>query len=376
MTRILICANNIDELGGAQRVVHLLADSLHRRGHDVTAVGVTPYEPAHEIEWDCSRQVLMPEVWPKKSAQTERIRANLRATAVAQLVELLRSIGPEPGVIITAQVWSMEILADALAVLSPSVRERWKVIGQYHGSFAAAASGRDLARVQRSYRDVSIFTALSDEDAAAFTGAGLRNVRSVPNPLAFWPPEPAALSEATPVLTYLGRLSHEKGVDLLIDAWSLLADRHPQWRMRIVGDGPLAEDLRHQAAVLAGAERIEWHPPTADPASVLLESNLVAVPSRTEGLPLVIAEAGACGVPVVATDCSSGVRQLVGTWGRLAPREDSRALAGVLDAAMSSEMSAERWRRAAGEQARREMERYRLDAVLDSWERLIVQVLQ
>ena len=76
MTRILICANNIDELGGAQRVVHLLADSLHRRGHDVTAVGVTPYEPAHEIEWDCSRQVLMPEVWPKKSAQTERIRAN------------------------------------------------------------------------------------------------------------------------------------------------------------------------------------------------------------------------------------------------------------------------------------------------------------
>ncbi len=43
MTRILICANNIDELGGAQRVVHLLADGLHRRGHDVTAVGMTPY---------------------------------------------------------------------------------------------------------------------------------------------------------------------------------------------------------------------------------------------------------------------------------------------------------------------------------------------
>ncbi len=55
-------------------------------------------------------ELLMPEVWPKKSAQTERIRSNLRATAVAQMVELLRSIGPDPGVIITAQVWSMEIL--------------------------------------------------------------------------------------------------------------------------------------------------------------------------------------------------------------------------------------------------------------------------
>jgi glycosyltransferase involved in cell wall biosynthesis len=288
------------------------------------------------------------------------------------LVELLRSTGSDPGIIITAQVWSMEVLADALAVVNPAVRARWKVIGQYHGSFAAAASGRDLARVQRSYRDVSVFTALSDEDAAAFTQAGLRNVRSMPNPLGFWPPQPAALSSATPVLTYLGRLSQEKGVDLLIDAWSLLADRHPNWHLRVVGDGPLAEDLHHQAAVLAGAERIEWHPPTADPASVLLESDLVAVPSRTEGLPLVIAEAGACGVPVVATDCSSGVRQLIGTWGRLAPREDSRALAGVLDAAMGDAT----WRRAAGEQARGEMERYRLDTVLDSWEQLVSRVLQ
>lgn len=372
MTEILICANNIDELGGAQRVVHLLADGLHRRGHEVTAIGMTPFEPAHEIPWDCPRRVLMPEVWPKKSAQTERIRSNLRATAVAQMVELLRSIGPDPGVIITAQVWSMEIVADALAVLNPATRARWKVIGQYHGSFAAAASGRDLARVQRSYRDVSIFTALSEEDAAAFTGAGLRNMRSMPNPLAFWPPAPAALSANAGVLTYLGRLSHEKGVDLLLDAWSLLADRHPQWRMRIVGDGPLAGDLRDQAAVLAGAERIEWEAPTADPASVLLESDLVAVPSRTEGLPLVIAEAGASGVPVVATDCSSGVRQLVGTWGRLAPREDSRALAGVLDAVMGDA----KWRSEAGQRARHEMERYRLDAVLDSWERLIGHVLQ
>ncbi len=376
MTQIMICANNIDELGGAQRVVHLLADGFHRRGHEVTAVGVTPYEPAHPMPGGFDRRVLMPDVWPKKSAQTERIRANLRATAVSQLVELLRTNGHEPGVIVTAQVWSMEILADALAVLNPAARARWKVIGQYHGSFAAAASGRDLARVLRSYQDVSIFTALSDEDAAAFTAAGLRNVRSMPNPLAFWPTQPAELSAGEPVheptLTYLGRLSEEKGVDLLIDAWSLLADRHPNWRLRIVGDGPQAAQLRDQASVLAGAERIDWLQPTADPASVLLDSDLVAVPSRTEGLPLVIAEAGACGVPVVATDCSSGVRQLVGTWGRLAPREDSRALASVLDAAMSEPA----WRREAGARARQEMERYRLDVVLDAWEALIARVLQ
>ncbi len=63
---------------------------------------------------------------------------------------------------------------------------------------------------------------------------------------------------------------------------------------------------------------------------------------------------------------------MVGTWGRLAPREDSRALASVLDTAMSEPA----WRREAGARARQEMERYRLDVVLDAWEALIARVLQ
>jgi len=372
VTRILLCANNIDELGGAQRVVHLLADGFQRRGHDVTEVGITPFEPAHAAVGDVPRHVLMPQVWPKKSTQTERTRAQLRSTAVGQMAELLRSIGDEQGVIITAQVWSMEILADALALVAPSVRKQWKVIGQYHGAYAAAASGRDLGRILRSYRDVTIFTALTAEDGSAFTRAGLRNVRAMPNPLAFWPEETTRQIGPDQVLTYLGRLSEEKGVDLLIDAWSLLADRHPTWRLRIVGDGPMADRLREQAALLAGMERIDWDSPTVDPASVLLTSDLVVLPSRTEGLPLVIAEAQGCGVPVVATDCSSGVRQLIGDWGRLAPRGDSRALAEVLDEAMADPA----WRAESGRRARVEMQPYRLDAVMNAWEKLLGQVLR
>jgi glycosyltransferase involved in cell wall biosynthesis len=373
VTRVLVCANNIEELGGAQRVVHLLGDGLHRRGHQVTAIGITPYTPAHFAVADCERRVLMPDVWPRKSPQTERVRANLRAGAVSSMAEILKSIGDSRGVIITAQVWSMEILADALALVSPQVREKWEVVGQYHGSYAAAASGRDLGRILRSYRDVSVVAALTTEDAAAFTRAGLNNVRAIANPLAFWPDSVAShAGQDPPVLTYLGRLSEEKGVDLLIDAWSLIADRHPQWCLRVVGDGPMAGELREQAVTLAGGDRIEWVESTSDPAAQLMASDLVVLPSRTEGLPLVLAEAQACGVPVVASDCSSGVRQLVGTWGRLAPREDSRALASVLTAAMDDDD----WRAEAGEIGRAEMERYRLDAVLDEWDRLIDEVLQ
>lgn len=374
MTRILICANNIDELGGAQRVVRVLAQGFHDRGHDVTAIGVTPFEPVHPFTGDYATGILMSEQWPKKSTQTERIRANLRKEAVSNMADVLRTAGGEPSIIITAQVWAMEILADALASVSPEVRRSWTVIGQYHGAYAAAASGRDLDRILRSYGPVSVFTALTAEDGAAFTAAGLNNVVAMPNPLAFWPDsldEFAKEQDAASVL-YLGRLSQEKGVDLLIDAWSLIADAHPRWRLQIVGDGPERDALQRQAGDLAGSDRIDWQEVTTNPGAVIGGSNLLVLPSRTEGLPLVLAEAQACGVPVIATDCSSGVRELMGDWGILAPRGDSRALARALDAAMSDEA----WRSTAGRRGRHQMEGYRREVIIDRWEKVIHRALR
>lgn len=373
MTRIVVCANNIDELGGAQRVVHVLAGGLHGRGHDVQVVGMTPFEPAVNFDEPYPRRVLMSQPWPKKTMQTERLRAELRAEAIAGWVDILKTGSSDPSIIITAQVWAMELLADALAIVDPATRSRWAVIGQYHGSFAAAASGRDLGRILRSYSSVTTFTALTDEDGASFTRAGLDNVRSMANPLAFWPDVTSnPTSRLRKTLLYLGRLSREKGVDLLLDAWSLIADDHPDWTLSIVGDGPESEALRAQAKSLAGIERIEWHEPTADPLGTYLNVDLLALPSRTEGLPLVVAEAQACGVPVVASDCSSGVRQLVGDWGALFAREDSRALAEALDRAMAND----RWRIDSGARARVAMQAYRLDAILDDWEEMFGRVLR
>lgn len=371
MTRILICANNIDEIGGAQRVVHLVAGGLQARGHQVDLVGIAPFEPRHDFASTCPKTVLMSKPWPAKSAQTDRARSQLRAQAVSGMVELLKG-AEHPSVIITAQVWAMEIVGDALSTLAPAARARWSVIGQYHGSFAAAASGRDLARILRSYASVSVFTALTEEDADAFTRTGLNNVRVMPNPLAFWPEHPTDRATVdSRSLLYLGRLSHEKGVDLLVDAWSLIADRHPTWDLHVVGDGPQEGELRAQARGLAGADRIEWRGPTGEPQATLTDSDLVVLPSRTEGLPLVLAEALACARPVVATDCSSGVRQLVGDAGTLVPRGDSRALATALDEAMADAQ----WRRDRGSRGRVQMQRYRLDPILDDWERLIERVL-
>ena len=142
MTRIVLCANNIDELGGAQKVVRVLADVFGARGHEILA-GLPPSSRPIRSRRDETR-VLMPQTWPKKSTQTERLRAQLRREAVAGMADIVKTQDSGRAVIITAQVWAMEILADALAAVSPDVRDRWIVVGQYHGAYAAAASGRDL----------------------------------------------------------------------------------------------------------------------------------------------------------------------------------------------------------------------------------------
>lgn len=379
MTRVVIMANNIDEVGGAQRVAHVLAQGLAERGHAVDLVGVTPYSPRHAfIAAPAYREFrLMPSAWPPPPPDNRprtrikpsvrrllRTRADLRAQAIDALGAVLAD-GP-PGVVVTTQLWAMEHLVEV-------PHGDWAVIGQYHSSYEAAAAGRDLPRILSLYRDVDVVTMLSPGDADAVRRDGLDNVTWLPNPLAFWPATPAPADART--VTYLGRLSPEKGVPFLLDAWGRIAAEHPDWRLRLVGSGPDEHAVRTQATGLPeGGDRVDILPPVADAEAELRGAGVVVQPSLTEGLPLALAEAMALGLPCIASDCSSGVRLLTedGRAARLVARADAAALARAMSALMDSADE----RRELGAAARVAMEPYRADRILDRWERLLVDVLR
>lgn len=379
--RIVIVANNIDEVGGVQRVVHVMAQQLSERGYPVDLVGVTPYSPRHDFiaEPGFRRFTLMSRAWPPplsrdglrarfSGAVRERVaeRAALRAEAVTALGEVLRD-GP-PGVVVTAQLWAMAHLAEV-------PHAEWAVVGQYHSSFEAAAAGRDLPRALELYADVDLVTLLTPQDADAFRRAGLNNTDWLANPLAFWPEAPVTARDPGGVVTYVGRLSSEKGVGFLVEAWGRIADRHPDWRLRLVGSGPEERSVRAKVAALpAGSDRVDLLPPVEDVEESLRTSDVLVLPSLTEGLPLVLAEAMALGLPCVATDCSAGVRLLTGDGhdGHLVPRADAAALGE----AMSTLMSDAGTRAELGERARQAMAPYRADVIIDAWERMLADVLR
>jgi UDP-D-galactose:(glucosyl)LPS alpha-1,6-D-galactosyltransferase len=132
-------------------------------------------------------------------------------------------------------------------------------------------------------------------------------------------------------ILYIGRLqNHQKRVDLLLAALGRLKDR--EFGLDIIGDGP-DRDMLHELAEREGIQdRVVWHGWSADPWAPVKAATVLVLPSDFEGFPMVLLEALAHGIPVVATDCNAGPRDIVqpGANGFLVPIDDPAALAEAL----------------------------------------------
>lgn len=131
----------------------------------------------------------------------------------------------------------------------------------------------------------------------------------------------------------LGRLCHQKGFDRLLAAWSRVENdaRGDGWRLDLYGDGPDKAPLEAQIARLA---RATLHPATKDVGPLYASAGLFAASSRFEGLPMVMLEAAAHGLPIVAFDCETGPAEIIlpGKSGLLVKEGDVAGLAeGLLE---------------------------------------------
>ena len=164
---------------------------------------------------------------------------------------------------------------------------------------------------------------------------------------------------------WLGRLSAEKGPDVILDALARLDD--PRVRLSMLGDGPQASALRGRAAAAGLAERVTWHGVVPDAARLLSAFDVFVLSSHTEGTPIVLFEAMAAGVPIVAT-AVGGVPDIVsGNEALLVPADDPAALATAVSDVLRDPEAARRRALGAG---RRLAEEFRLDPWLERYESL------
>jgi len=167
----------------------------------------------------------------------------------------------------------------------------------------------------------------------------------------------------------MGRLAPQKGFDLLIEAFSRFATRHPQWSLRILGEGPARYDLERQVAANGLSSRILLSGWQREPAAVLQQCDLFVLSSRFEGFPNALLEAMACGMAAVSFDCDSGPAEIVRNEidGILVPPEDIARLATAMERLIVDEPL----RRRLGSEAVRVTERFGVEPYYARWDAVL-----
>lgn len=126
----------------------------------------------------------------------------------------------------------------------------------------------------------------------------------------------------------IGRLTPQKGFDRLLEAWSRITQdvRAKGWVLQIIGSGPDLKKLEEQAAPLVN---VQFLPAQKDVSVVYARTGILVSTSRYEGLPMVLLEACAAGIPIVSFDCETGPAEIIvsGQTGFLVPDGDTACFA-------------------------------------------------
>jgi glycosyltransferase involved in cell wall biosynthesis len=244
-------------------------------------------------------------------------------------------------------------------------------VGQDHMNLATYTDEL-RAQIRAVYPRLDLVSTLTEGDARAYRKAlrGRTRVECMPNGVPDVGGRRAALDAK--VVVAAGRLTPQKGFDRLLRAWAEVAPAHPDWELRIFGDGSSAKKLRKQIAELGIGDSAKLMGFTPRLHEEFASASLYVMSSRREGFPMVLLEAMAVGLPVVSFDCPTGPRDIVreGVDGHVVRNGDRHALAEAMKGLMAD---ADR-RRAFGASAIEGARRYELGNIVERWEDLLAEV--
>ena len=226
---------------------------------------------------------------------------------------------------------------------------------------------------------IAVSRGAAEELKSLFPGK-LSNVQAIYNPIDLEQIDAAVQSMPTdafvrtfmalpkPIILTVGRLSPEKNQALLLRAYARMP-RHSRGSLVILGEGDTRVELESLARELGIAAETHFPGFVPNPWWYMQRSELYVLPSKSEAYPMVLIEALACGLPVVATNCRHGPSEIIQSesFGTLVPVNDPQALAeGMTQRLQSGDV-----RPGFREQVRAFLEAYRPERVAERYGRLV-----
>ncbi|MFG2225876.1 glycosyltransferase family 4 protein [Streptomyces sp. NPDC048644] len=222
-------------------------------------------------------------------------------------------------------------------------------IGQEHLTLDTHSRALKLV-LRRAYPRLDAVVTVTEADAAAYRRRlrlpGVR-IEAVPNSVPA--PAIAPADGSGKWVVAAGRLARAKRYDVLVRAFAEVVERRPDWRLRIYGSGVEKAALRTLIDELGLYNHVFLMGPASPLEPEWAKGSVAAVSSGLESFGMTIVEAMRCGLPVVATDCPHGPREIIddGVDGRLVPVGDPTAMAGALLELINDDAARQRMGRAA-----------------------------
>ena len=352
--KVLILGSNFNNTGGTERVGSMLANGLSEAGYEIVLASIScgnkPFFPLNNDIKVVPLFDTMGRTFYRTPNIINRIRKLLKEEKIDTLIV----------------VETMSILFTLPATLGLSVNHIcWE---HFNFNNDLGKSGRRIARQLAARYCDSVVTLTEKDKEYWLNGTKHKSqITAIANPCPF-PVQEYIKEENTKVVLAVGRLTHIKGFDMLLEAWLQVNLSMPSWKLKIVGEG---EDRAKLTAFIEKNEltnSVELVGNTDDVSQYYKHAEIFCLSSRFEGFPMVLLETLAFGLPVVSFDCDTGPAEVLEDTGSLlVPPNDISQLAKSLISLMNDGEQ----RKMIGLKSKNKAEVYEPKNIISQWISLI-----
>lgn len=318
MKKITFLVNDLTSQGGATKVTYQLA-SLLSHNYEVKIIGLfqSDIDLPYSLDCNVSYKTLYKKyikIYELNTYKKYLLKFNIKElfrlfynliymfSRINSCKKTLNELVKEDDIIIIPEIYG-------LLFLNRENLNIKKIILQLHNSFELIYSNRlNRITINTFKKYLNQLIVLTNADKNSFEQVGFQNVLQIYNSISV---QPIVETNFEDRIVFLGRLDNRKGVEFIIPIFKNLTKKNTNIKLYIYGDGPLYSYLREQINREGLNNHIFLLGSTGDLTKVFKNTVCIIVPSKIEGLPMVMLEALSYSVPVVAFKCFAGIYEII-----------------------------------------------------------------
>ncbi len=325
-TNVAFFINDITSSGGTERVTCMISNMLQETG-DYNIVIISLNECGGNIKFPLNSRVQTTKINETPKSGIYRF-----PTVCTRLARLVRR-------------YKIDVLIDVDGILDlysvpVKLLTRVKFVSWEHFNFHQNPDVpyRKLSRQLAGMFSSAIVT-LTDQDRQLYEeNLKVRRARiiTIPNPMGMH--EPTVYDSGSKTIVSAGRLTYQKGFDMLVDVAAAVLPQHPDWTWLVLGEGEDHDKITELTHAKGLDAQLKFPGRTSHLTTYLEKAAFFVMTSRFEGLPMVLLEAKAAQLPLVSFDCETGPREIIenGINGFVVPCFDTASMIEHIDKLIDS----------------------------------------